>query len=67
MMKIVGSWPALLIVLLILEMAYLLPTVAADPKEMLGTIHHHKILTSAVPENGDVNLYAIVVAPVTIA
>ena len=38
---------------------------AAEPKGMLETIHHHKILTSTIPENGDVNPYAIVVAPVT--
>jgi hypothetical protein len=39
---------------------------AAEPKGMLETIHHHKILTSTIPENGDVNPYAVVVAPVTI-
>jgi len=37
----------------------------ADPKGMLETIHKHKTLTSSVPDNGDVNPYAVVVAPVS--
>lgn len=39
---------------------------AAEPKGMLETIHKHKMLTSTIPENGDVNPYAVVVAPVSI-
>jgi len=31
----------------------------------LETIHHHSLLTSTVPENGDLNPYAIAVAPVS--
>jgi hypothetical protein len=37
----------------------------ADPKGMLETIHKHKTLTSSVPDNGDLNPYAVVVAPVS--
>jgi hypothetical protein len=37
----------------------------ADPKGFLETIHHHKTLTSTIPDNGDVNPYAVVVAPVS--
>ena len=37
----------------------------AEPKGMLETIHRHRFLTSTVPENGDVNPYAVVVAPVS--
>ncbi|MBS0324295.1 MAG: hypothetical protein JSR19_10650 [Proteobacteria bacterium] len=37
----------------------------ADPKGMLETIRKHKFLASTIPENGDVNPYAVVVAPVS--
>jgi hypothetical protein len=38
----------------------------ADPKGMLETLHKHKFLTSTIPENGDVNPYAVIVAPVSV-
>jgi hypothetical protein len=38
---------------------------AAEQKGFLETIHKHVTLTSSVPENGDQNPYAIVVAPVS--
>lgn len=38
---------------------------AADPGGFLETIHHHTTLASTVPENGDQNPYALVVAPVS--
>ena len=38
---------------------------AAEPRTYLETIHRHRILTSTVAENGDLNPYAIVVAPVS--
>jgi hypothetical protein len=37
----------------------------ADGIGMLETIHRHKTLASTIPENGDVNPYAVVVAPVS--
>ncbi len=37
----------------------------ADPQGLLETIHHHKMLTSTIPDNGDVNPYAVIVAPVS--
>lgn len=37
----------------------------AEPKGMLETIRKHKFLTSTVPGNGDLNPYAVVVAPVS--
>ncbi len=37
----------------------------ADPQGMLETIHHHTTLINTVPDNGDQNPYALVVAPVT--
>lgn len=37
----------------------------AEPKGMLETIHKHKFLTSTVAANGDLNPYAVVVAPVS--
>jgi hypothetical protein len=39
---------------------------ADEPRGFLETIHKHSTLTSTVPENGDQNPYAIVVAPVSI-
>ncbi len=39
---------------------------ADEPKGMLETIHKHKFLTSTIPDNGDVNPYAVVVAPATV-
>ncbi|MDR3519135.1 MAG: hypothetical protein P4M00_25345 [Azospirillaceae bacterium] len=41
------------------------PAQAADAKGFLETIHRHVTLTSTVPDNGDQNPYAIVVAPVS--
>ena len=38
---------------------------SAEPQGMLETIKKHKFLSSTIPENGDVNPYAVVVAPVT--
>ncbi|MBX5471025.1 MAG: hypothetical protein IRZ23_01005 [Acetobacteraceae bacterium] len=37
----------------------------ADPAGFLETVHHHDMLTSTVPENGDQNPYAVIVAPVS--
>lgn len=38
---------------------------ADEPQGFLETIHHHSTLTSTVPDNGDLNPYAVVVAPVS--
>ncbi|MGH7065619.1 MAG: hypothetical protein ACREET_16205, partial [Stellaceae bacterium] len=38
---------------------------AAEAPGMLGTIHRHVMRTTTVPENGDLNPYAVVVAPVS--
>ena len=37
----------------------------AEPRGFLETVRHHATLSSTVPDNGDVNPYAVVVAPVT--
>ncbi|WP_322060768.1 hypothetical protein [Paraburkholderia sp. J63] len=37
----------------------------ADPQGLLETVHHHTTLINTVPDNGDQNPYAIVVAPVS--
>src|SRR5580698_5491125 len=39
---------------------------AADSRGFLETVKKHTTLTSSVPENGDQNPYAVVVAPVSI-
>jgi hypothetical protein len=38
---------------------------AEGQQGFLETIHHHSTLTSTVPDNGDLNPYAIVIAPVS--
>ncbi|MBE7211533.1 MAG: hypothetical protein INR65_10990 [Gluconacetobacter diazotrophicus] len=42
------------------------PAAALEPGSVLGTLHHHRIVTSTVPQNGDQNPYAIVVAPASV-
>lgn len=37
----------------------------AEPQGLLETIKKHKFLTSTIPDNGDVNPYAVIVAPVS--
>jgi hypothetical protein len=39
------------------------PAPAEGQQGFLETIHHHTTLTSTVPDNGDLNPYALVVAP----
>jgi hypothetical protein len=41
------------------------PVAHADPQGLLELVHHHTTLINTVPDNGDQNPYAIVVAPVT--
>ena len=41
-------------------------TAFAQQKGLLETIHRHKFLTSTIPDNGDVNPYAIIVAPTSV-
>src|ERR1700733_7191244 len=41
------------------------PTQAAQPSIFLDKIHRQMTVTSTVPDNGDQNPYAIVVAPVS--
>jgi hypothetical protein len=38
---------------------------AKEPKGFLETIHHHVTLTSTISDSGDLNPYAIIVAPVS--
>jgi len=38
---------------------------AADRRGLLETVHRHNTLTSTVTDNGDLNPYAVVLAPVT--
>jgi hypothetical protein len=55
-----------LALLLGLGALFSLPAQADDaPRGLLETIHKHKFLTSTMPDNGDVNPYAVLVAPVS--
>jgi hypothetical protein len=57
-----GGLAALLTTALI---ALALPAHAEEPRGFLETVKKHVTLTSTVPENGDQNPYAVVVAPVS--
>lgn len=48
-----------------LGLAVSLPALAQQ-KGLLETIHKHKFLTSTIPGNGDVNPYAVVIAPASV-
>ncbi len=52
-------------VLLLAAVAVTSPTRADEPRGFLETVHRHLTLTSTVPDNGDQNPYALVVAPVS--
>ena len=41
------------------------PAASETPRGFLETIHRHTTLTSTVTDNGDLNPYAVIVAPVT--
>ena len=49
-----------------LSAAFSTSVLADEPKGLLETIHKHKFLTSTMPDNGDVNPYAVVVAPASV-
>jgi len=51
--------------LLLLALLGTTSALAAQPRGFLETIHHHILLTSTVSDNGDLNPYAIIVAPVS--
>lgn len=52
---------------LIFSAAILAPTARGDePRGLLETVHRHVTLTSTVTDNGDLNPYAIVVAPASV-
>jgi len=40
-------------------------TQAAEPRAFLETLRHHKTLASTIADNGDLNPYAVIVAPVS--
>jgi hypothetical protein len=54
-----------LITLTALLAAAINPLRAAEAKGFLETLRHQKTLTTTIPHNGDLNPYAIVVAPVS--
>lgn len=55
--------PAFKLAALLLVLA--LPAMANEPRGFLETVKKHATLTSTVPDNGDQNPYAIIVAPVS--
>ncbi len=43
-----------------------IPSLRADkPKSYIETIRHHRTLVSTIPDNGDLNPYALIIAPVS--
>ncbi len=57
-----GAWPGALALVLAFFAA---PARADSPHGFLETVHRHSTLTSTVTDNGDLNPYAVVVAPVS--
>lgn len=57
-------WPGRLALAALMAVAAA-PGRAAGPAGLLETLHRHKLLTSTVTDNGDLNPYAVFVAPVT--
>ena len=51
---------------LVLCAAWAQMPVHAQGKGMLETLHKHRFLSSTIPDNGDVNPYAVIVAPVSV-
>src|SRR5271167_2415395 len=51
--------------LTLLVAAITLPANADEPKGFLENVHRHVTLTTTITSNGDLNPYAIVVAPVS--
>jgi hypothetical protein len=49
----------------LLALAAAVPAHGAEPQGFLEKIRRHSVVTSTVPDNGDQNPYAIVIAPVT--
>ncbi len=39
---------------------------ASDPKPFLENIRHHRALVSTIPDSGDLNPYAVIVAPASV-
>ncbi|HSY42643.1 MAG TPA: hypothetical protein VK811_01955 [Candidatus Acidoferrum sp.] len=50
---------------LVAVLALAMHTQAKEPKGFLENIHHHVTLASTVADNGDLNPYALIVAPVS--
>jgi hypothetical protein len=58
-----GAWKAATAVLVLGALG----TAAADqPRGFLETVRHHVTLTSTITDNGDLNPYAVVIAPVSV-
>jgi hypothetical protein len=49
----------------LIVLGFACPALADTPRGFLETVHRHTTLTSTVTDNGDLNPYAIVVAPVS--
>ena len=58
--------PAVLLLCLMAIVWSVSPAHADEPRGFLETVHKHSTVTSTVPDNGDQNPYALVVAPVTV-
>lgn len=43
--------------------ALVTPLALASPHNVLADIHHNQLLKSTIPKNGDVNPYAVIIAP----
>lgn len=63
--RIIGGSPLLFLAAMLAASA-LAPVQAAEPRGLLETLHKHTTLSSTITDNGDLNPYAIVVAPASV-
>jgi hypothetical protein len=70
MMRRVGGIPGgnflALAALLAVSLVAIDPARSADPPGLLETIRRHVTQTTTIPNNGDLNPYAVIIAPVTV-
>jgi hypothetical protein len=59
------GFPLRVVISAVFLVIFAMPADADDAKGLLETVHKHQTLTSSVTENGDLNPYAVVVAPVS--
>lgn len=64
-LRICTRWNVVALALAVIGMSTTTTVLADEPAGILERFHHHVMLTSTITDNGDVNPYAVIVAPVS--